>query len=100
MSRAKAIRAVKDWIIRWFPRLVNAYGQWRHVDLSDALLLQAGFKKEYSLRYGVNFVKYLEPAVNLDGAAGDIAAARQDLDAVNGTVAVPDASDSAGRPNR
>ena len=72
MNRSKAARAIKDWIIRRFPRLVNAYGQWRHVDPSDTLLLEAGFKRDYSFKYGVNFVKNLEPAVNLDLTAGDI----------------------------
>lgn len=52
-------RDLKDWIIKHFPRVVNAYGQWKYVDPGDASLEQDGFKRDYSFKYGVKFVKDL-----------------------------------------
>jgi hypothetical protein len=57
MNRAKAIRAVKDWIIRHFPRVVMAYGQFRHDWQYVDPLEKHGYKKDYSFRYGEKFVK-------------------------------------------
>lgn len=57
MCRVSIIRIIKNWIIMRFPRVVNAYGQWRHVYPGNIMLEENGFRRDYSFKHGVKYVR-------------------------------------------